>query len=99
LFHPRRHGDRSGSVLLSLKISGLSSNVSSVKGVSLDVPRGGIDRASRRQGCGQDNVREGGFQSLHEERGEVTKGSICYDGVLREVQSLSQTIGRRGCIR
>jgi len=53
-----------------------------LKGVSLDVPRGGIVALLGANGAGQDNDAEGGPPiCLHAERGEVTKGSILFDGV------------------
>ena len=69
-----------------------------LKGVSLDVPRGGIVALLGANGAGKTTTLKAVSNLLHAERGEVTKGSILFDGV--EVQSLSPSeLVRRGCIQ
>jgi branched-chain amino acid transport system ATP-binding protein len=69
-----------------------------LKGVSLDVPRGGIVALLGANGAGKTTTLKAVSNLLHAERGEVTKGSILFDGV--EVQSLSPNdVVRRGCIQ
>jgi len=68
-----------------------------LKGVSLEVPRGGIVALLGANGAGKTTTLKAISNLLHAERGEVTKGSILFDGV--EVQSLSPNdLVRRGCI-
>jgi len=69
-----------------------------LKGVSLDVPRGGIVALLGANGAGKTTTLKAISNLLHAERGEVTKGSIVLEG--REVQSLSpDALVRRGCIQ
>src|ERR1700739_4287478 len=69
-----------------------------LKGVSLDVPRGGIVALLGANGAGKTTTLKAVSNLLHVERGEVTKGSILFDGV--EVQFLSPNDQvRRGCIQ
>jgi branched-chain amino acid transport system ATP-binding protein len=69
-----------------------------LKGVSLGVPRGGIVALLGANGAGKTTTLKAVSNLLHAERGEVTKGSILFDGV--EVQSLSPNdLVRRGCIQ
>jgi branched-chain amino acid transport system ATP-binding protein len=69
-----------------------------LKGVSLDVTRGGIVALLGANGAGKTTTLKAVSNLLHAERGEVTKGSILFDGV--EVQSLSPNdLVRRGCIQ
>ena len=69
-----------------------------LKGVSLDVPRGGIIALLGANGAGKTTTLKAISNLLHAERGEVTKGSILFDSV--EVQSLSPSeLVRRGCIQ
>src|ERR1700736_3987948 len=69
-----------------------------LKGISLDVPRGGIVALLGANGAGKTTTLKAVSNLLHAERGEVTKGSILFDGV--EVQSLSPNdLVRRGCIQ
>jgi branched-chain amino acid transport system ATP-binding protein len=68
-----------------------------LKGVSLDVPRSGIVALLGANGAGKTTTLKAVSNLLHAERGEVTKGSILFDGV--EVQSLSPNdLVRRGFI-
>jgi branched-chain amino acid transport system ATP-binding protein len=69
-----------------------------LKGVSLGVPRGGIVALLGANGAGKTTTLKAVSNLLHAERGEVTKGSILFDGI--EVQSLSPSdLVRRGCIQ
>jgi len=69
-----------------------------LKGVSLDVPRGGIVALLGANGAGKTTTLKAISNLLHAERGDVTKGSIIFDGA--EVQDLSPNeLVRRGCIQ
>ena len=69
-----------------------------LKGVSLDVARGGIVALLGANGAGKTTTLKAISNLLHSERGEVTKGSIVFDG--QEVQSRSPNdLVRRGCIQ
>ena len=69
-----------------------------LKGVSLDVPRGGIVALLGANGAGKTTTLKAISNLLHSERGEVTKGSILFEG--EEVQDLSPNeLVRRGCIQ
>jgi branched-chain amino acid transport system ATP-binding protein len=69
-----------------------------LKGVSLDVPRGGIVALLGANGAGKTTTLKAISNLLHAERGDVTKGAIIFDG--QEVQDLSPNeLVRRGCIQ
>jgi len=69
-----------------------------LKGVSLHVPAGDIVALLGANGAGKTTTLKAVSNLLHAERGEVTKGSIVFDGT--EVQSLSPNeVVRRGCIQ
>jgi branched-chain amino acid transport system ATP-binding protein len=69
-----------------------------LKGVSLDVPKGGIVALLGANGAGKTTTLKAISNLLHAERGDVTKGSIVFDG--SEVQDLSPNeLVRRGCIQ
>ena len=69
-----------------------------LKGVSLTVPKGGIVALLGANGAGKTTTLKAISNLLHAERGEVTKGSIVFDG--EEVHSLSPNdLVRRGCIQ
>jgi branched-chain amino acid transport system ATP-binding protein len=69
-----------------------------LKGVSLEVPRGGIVALLGANGAGKTTTLKAISNLLHVERGEVTKGAILFDGA--EVQGLSPNeLVRRGCIQ
>jgi branched-chain amino acid transport system ATP-binding protein len=69
-----------------------------LKGVSLAVPDGGIVALLGANGAGKTTTLKAISNLLHSERGEVTKGSIVFDGA--EVQALSPNeVVRRGCIQ
>ncbi len=69
-----------------------------LKGVSLEVPRGGIVAILGANGAGKTTTLKAISNLLHAERGEVTKGSIEFDGA--QVHALSPNdVVRRGCIQ
>ena len=69
-----------------------------LKGVSLSVPRGGITALLGANGAGKTTTLKAISNLLHAERGEVTKGTIIFEGA--EVQALSPNhLVRRGCIQ
>src|SRR5579871_959260 len=69
-----------------------------LKGVSLTVPRGGIVALLGANGAGKTTTLKAISNLLRTERGEVTKGTILFDGA--EVQALSPSeLVRRGCIQ
>jgi branched-chain amino acid transport system ATP-binding protein len=69
-----------------------------LKGVSLTVPQGGITALLGANGAGKTTTLKAISNLLHGERGEVTKGSIVFEG--NEVQALSPNdLVRRGCIQ
>jgi branched-chain amino acid transport system ATP-binding protein len=51
-----------------------------LKGVSLSVPKGGITALLGGNGAGKTTTLKAISNLLHSERGEVTKGSILYQG-------------------
>ena len=69
-----------------------------LKGVSLTVPKGGITALLGANGAGKTTTLKAISNLLRTERGEVTKGSIVFDG--HEVQALSpDDLVKRGCIQ
>ena len=69
-----------------------------LKGVSLEVPKGGIVALLGANGAGKTTTLKAISNLLHAERGDVTKGSILFDDA--EVQDLSPNeLVRRGCIQ
>ena len=69
-----------------------------LKGVSLTVPKGGIVALLGANGAGKTTTLKAISNLLHSERGEVTKGSIVFDG--EEVQARSPNeLVRRGCVQ
>ncbi len=69
-----------------------------LKGVSLEVPKGGIVALLGANGAGKTTTLKAISNLLHAERGEVTKGSIVFEGA--EVHSLTPNeLVRRGCIQ
>jgi branched-chain amino acid transport system ATP-binding protein len=69
-----------------------------LKGVSLTVSAGGIVALLGANGAGKTTTLKAISNLLHSERGEVTKGTIVFDG--SEVQDLSPNeVVRRGCIQ
>ena len=69
-----------------------------LKGVSLDVPKGGIVALLGANGAGKTTTLKAISNLLRSERGEVTKGAIVFDG--EEVQARSPNeLVRRGCVQ
>jgi branched-chain amino acid transport system ATP-binding protein len=69
-----------------------------LKGVSLDVPKGGVVALLGANGAGKSTTLKAISNLLHSERGEVTKGSIEFSGA--QVHRLSPNeLVRRGCIQ
>ena len=69
-----------------------------LKGVSLNVPEGGIVAILGANGAGKTTTLKAISNLLQAERGEVTKGSIEFKG--KQVQALSPNeLVRRGCIQ
>src|SRR5690242_4078784 len=69
-----------------------------LKGVSLSAPKGGIVALLGANGAGKTTTLKAISNLLRAERGEVTKGSIVFEGA--EVQALSpNALVRRGCIQ
>ena len=69
-----------------------------LKGVSLSVPKGGITALLGANGAGKTTTLKAISNLLRTERGEVTKGSIVFEG--EEVQKRSpDDLVRRGCIQ
>src|SRR6202162_2601456 len=69
-----------------------------LKGVSLDVPKGGIVALLGANGAGKTTTLKAISNLLHAERGDVTKGSIIFEG--EEVHNRSPNeLVRRGCIQ
>ena len=69
-----------------------------LKGVSLTVPNGGVVALLGANGAGKTTTLKAISNLLHSERGEVTKGSIVFDGA--EVHALSPNeVVRQGCIQ
>ena len=69
-----------------------------LKGVSLSVPKGGIVALLGANGAGKTTTLKAISNLLHAERGEVTKGSILFEG--EEVHSRSPSdLVTRGCIQ
>lgn len=69
-----------------------------LKGVSLNVPKGGIVAILGANGAGKTTTLKAISNLLQAERGDVTKGSIEFNG--EQVQSLSPNeLVKRGCIQ
>jgi branched-chain amino acid transport system ATP-binding protein len=69
-----------------------------LKGVSLDVERGGIVALLGANGAGKSTTLKAISNLLHAERGEVTKGSIVFDGEEVKARAPNELV-RRGCIQ
>jgi branched-chain amino acid transport system ATP-binding protein len=69
-----------------------------LKGVSLEVPKGGIVALLGANGAGKTTTLRAVSNLLRPERGEVTKGSIHFKG--QQIENLSPSeLVRRGCIQ
>jgi branched-chain amino acid transport system ATP-binding protein len=91
--------DTAGNILAVNNIEVVYDHVILVlKGVSLDVPKGGIVALLGANGAGKTTTLKAISNLLHAERGEVTKGTITFDGT--EVHALTPNeLVRRGCIQ
>src|SRR5437773_7702567 len=69
-----------------------------LKGVSFEVPRGGIVALLGANGAGKTTTLKAISNLLHTERGEVTKGTIVFDGSQTHALSPNEVV-RRGCIQ
>jgi branched-chain amino acid transport system ATP-binding protein len=69
-----------------------------LKGVSLEVPRGGIVALLGANGAGKSTTLKAISNLLHGERGTVNKGTIVFDGVEVHNRSPNELV-RRGCIQ
>ncbi|MBN8920625.1 MAG: ABC transporter ATP-binding protein [Rhizobiales bacterium] len=69
-----------------------------LKGVSLSVARGGIVAILGANGAGKTTTLKAVSNLIHAERGEVTKGSIVFDGEEVNARSPNELV-RRGCIQ
>jgi len=69
-----------------------------LKGVSLTVPKGGIVALLGANGAGKTTTLKAISNLLHAERGEVTKGSIEFNGERVDKLSPNELV-RRGCIQ
>jgi branched-chain amino acid transport system ATP-binding protein len=69
-----------------------------LKGVSLEVAKGGIVALLGANGAGKTTTLKAISSLLRSERGEVTKGSIVFDGEVVQVRSPNELV-RRGCIQ
>src|ERR1019366_6777093 len=69
-----------------------------LKGVSLDVPKGGIVALLGANGAGKTTTLKAISNLLRSERGEVTKGAITLDGQRVDALSPNELV-RRGCIQ
>src|SRR5271167_2915346 len=69
-----------------------------LKGVSLDVPKGGIVALLGANGAGKTTTLKAISNLLRSERGEVTKGAISFDGQQVDGLDASEVV-RRGVIQ
>jgi len=69
-----------------------------LKGVSLTVPKGGIVALLGANGAGKTTTLKAVSNLLRAERGEVTKGTILFEGKRIEAQTPNELV-RRGCIQ
>lgn len=69
-----------------------------LKGVSLDVPRGGVVAILGANGAGKTTTLKAISNLLRAERGDVTKGGILFEGERVDKLSPNELV-RRGCIQ
>jgi len=69
-----------------------------LRGVSLTVPEGGIVALLGANGAGKSTTLKAISNLLRSERGEVTKGSIEFEGKRIEAQTANELV-KRGCIQ
>jgi branched-chain amino acid transport system ATP-binding protein len=88
-----------GAILIVNNIEVIYDHVILVlKGVSLSVPRGGIVALLGANGAGKSTTLKAISNLLRTERGEVTKGSIEFEGE-RVDKATPNALVRRGCIQ
>jgi branched-chain amino acid transport system ATP-binding protein len=69
-----------------------------LRGISLEVPKGGIVAILGANGAGKTTTLKAISNLLGTERGEVTKGSIEFDGAAVQASSPNELV-KRGCIQ
>jgi branched-chain amino acid transport system ATP-binding protein len=69
-----------------------------LRGISIEVPKGGIVAILGANGAGKTTTLKAISNLLGTERGEVTKGSIEFDGASVEASSPNELV-KRGCIQ
>ena len=69
-----------------------------LRGISLEVPKGGIVAILGANGAGKTTTLKAISNLLGTERGEVTKGSIEFDGAAVQASSPNDLV-KRGCIQ
>ncbi|MDF1793987.1 MAG: ABC transporter ATP-binding protein [Thalassobaculaceae bacterium] len=69
-----------------------------LRGISLEVPKGGVVAILGANGAGKTTTLKAISNLLGTERGEVTKGTIEFDGVNVEASSPNELV-KRGCIQ
>ena len=95
----RRQPDPADTILAVNNIEVIYDHVILVlKGVSLTVPRGGIVALLGANGAGKTTTLKAISNLLHAERGEVTKGSIVFEGERVDKLTPNELV-RRGCIQ
>src|SRR5687767_10138193 len=96
---PAAAPDAAGAILAVNNIEVIYDHVILVlKGVSLSVPRGGIVALLGANGAGKTTTLKAISNLLRAERGEVTKGSIEFEGE-RVDRMTPNDLVRRGCIQ
>ena len=100
--HPSKVSQEVGSEAPILSVNNIEVIYNHVvlvlKGVSLSVPRGGIVAILGANGAGKTTTLKAISNLLHAERGEVTKGSIEFDGARVDKLTPNELV-RRGCIQ
>lgn len=96
---PRTAADTPPSILSVNNIEVIYDHVILVlKGVSLEVPQGGIVALLGANGAGKSTTLKAISNLLYAERGEVTKGSIIFKDARVEARSTNDLV-KRGCIQ
>lgn len=96
---PGSNSEGAGTLLAVNNIEVIYNHVILVlKGVSLEVPTGQIVAILGANGAGKTTTLKAISNLLHAERGEVTKGSIIYDGAKVEASSPNDLV-KRGVIQ
>ena len=96
---PEQTTDKQGSVLSINNIEVIYNHVILVlKGVSLDVPQGGITALLGANGAGKTTTLKAVSNLLRAERGDVTKGTIHFKGNRIDKLTPNEMV-KRGCIQ